>query len=375
MKLPTLLFGWLFALAIAATPTHAQFDGTQRPTLELLEEQAKGGDLEAQFQLGLQLVTAQNGDKSRKAQGALWIQKAAKGGHAKAMHVLAALYEEGVGVAQDEQQSFSWNVKAAEKGIVEAQTGVALAYLTGKGVEKDPASAAEWAQKSAAQGHPGGQAMWGSMLMNGEGTPKNAAKGAVWFLRSAKQNHPFAQRQLAYAYYTGNGVPMDYKRCEAWYRRAIVSGADPWAMNDLAWFLSTCPDESFHKGPEAVALAKKAVRLLQDSEGAQRHEIIDTMAAALARSGQFSEAIVWQRRCVQLLAEDKDVTPEGRKKLETEFSTRLDLYKAKKTYADEPAKPEKKGELMPEDDVLDGPVDRNAAQPEPRTTAPKKKAP
>jgi TPR repeat protein len=375
MNTQRFFLAWFVACIFALT-AHAQFDRLGDAVGDSLKEQAEAGDAEAQFQLGLRLVLGRGGDKASKAQGALWIQKAAKQDHAKAMNVLGALYDEGVGVAKDPKLSLQWFQKAADKGVPDAQTRVALAYLQGAaGIEKDESIAAEWALKAAQQGHAPAQSLYGSMLVRGEGTPKNPAKAAVWFLKAADQDHGYAQRQLAYLYYTGNGVPIDYARCEAWYRRAAADEDDVWAKNDLAWFLATCPDDKFHNGREAVEIAKSAVKLLQETTGEQRHEIIDTMAAALARSGQFAEALLWQRRCVQLLKDDKDLPDEERTKLNDEFAGRLKLYQEKKAYSDEPAKADKKAEPLRNDHVLDGPArgPRKPGQAEPADPAPKKK--
>jgi TPR repeat protein len=357
---------WLVLMLAACMPAaqvKAQFG--QIPDLigESLKEQADNGDAEAQFQLGLRLVTGQSDDKTSKAQGAAWIQKAAKQGHEKAMHVLGTLYEEGIGVAEDFKLAAQWHEKAAEKGLAEAQLSLALLYDQGKGVEQDASIAAEWAMKSASQGHAPAQALYGLKLVRGDGTPKNASKAAVWFLKSAKQGNGFAQRQLAYLYYTGNGVKLDYARCEAWYRRAVQNENDVWAKNDLAWFLSTCPDDGFHKGEEAVSIAKAAIKQVQAETGEQRHEMIDTMAAALARNGQFGEAVLWQRRSLALLKEDGSVSDEERKQLMQEFEERLNLYTGKKPYADKPTEPETQAEPLHNDDVLDGGNDEPTPPP------------
>ncbi len=347
----------LLALVImAASPLrlNAQF-GFGDAIAQELKEKAESGDAEAQFQFGLRSISGKEDDKRSAAQGAAWIQKAAKQDHVKAMTVLAELYEKGIGVGQDFKQAANWYRKAAEKGVPEAQTSLALLYAQGAGVEKDGAKAVEWVRKAADQNHAPAQALYGSMLVRGDGSPKNASKAAVWFLRAANQDNPFAQRQLAYLYYTGEGVPVDYARCEAWYRRAVGFGRDPMAFNDLAWFLSTCPDSKFHNGKEAAELARTAVKMIEDNTGEQRHEVIDTMAAALARCGQFTEALVWQKRCLSLLKDDKVTEAPERKKLEDEFNLRLKLYTDKKAYSEKPATPEKIGEPLPNDRVLDEP--------------------
>ena len=344
-------------------PVRAQLDRV--PVEDLgLRKLAESGDAEAQFQLGLRLVRGEGVAKANPTEGALWLEKAAKQDNEKAMHVLAALYAVGEGVEKSQAKFIQWEQKAADKGLPEAQLGLAQAYDLGEGVEKDASLGAEWAIKAADQGMPEAQAYYAAKLSHGDGVPKSPAKAALWFLKAARQDNSAAQRQLAYLYYTGSGVPVDYKRCEAWYRRAARNEQDPWANNDLAWFLSTCPDKEFLNGQEAIGIAKKAIRFLQDTRGEQRHEMLDTMAAALARNGQFAEAALWQRRCITLLKEDKDLPPAENSKLAKEFDARLKLYSAQKAYSDTPSKPEGKAAPLLNDNILDDP--EGASRPNPQ---------
>ncbi|MBL9143447.1 MAG: sel1 repeat family protein [Verrucomicrobiaceae bacterium] len=368
-----LLIAIVMVLGGLSLEVKAQFGQFGDVAGDNLKAEAEDGDAEAQFQYGLRLLTGQGGEKVSKAQGAAWIQKAAKQDHDKAMHILGILYEEGEGLGQDFKKAAEWQLRASEKGLAEAQMRLALLYDQGKGVEKDEAAAAEWAMQAATQGHPPAQALYGLKLVRGDGVPKNSAKAAIWFLRAAQQENGFAQRQLAYLYYTGNGVPVDYARCEAWYRRAAANEEDVWALNDLAWFLATCPEDKYHKGDEAVTIAKAAVKTLQANEGEQRHEMVDTMAAALARSGKFGEAVVWQKRCLSLLKEDAALPPEERTKLQKEFEERLKLYSERKPYIDKPAPPESKGEPLPSDDVLNANPSKRGNGPSPTAPVPGKK--
>jgi TPR repeat protein len=341
------LFG-LFVL-----PVSAQEPGREEmeAVLQALQRQAESGDTEAQFQLGLRMVTS--AEQGKHKIGAAWIQKAANADHEKAMHVLGSLYEEGQGVTKSIPDAIKWHEKAADKGMAESMLSLAMIYDQGQGVEKDDSQAAEWAMRSAEAGHPPGQALYAFKMLRGSGTPKSPARAAVWFLKAAQQGNGFSQRQLANLYFTGNGVPVDYARCEAWYRRAAKNPDDPWALNDLAWFLCTCPEEKYHDSEESIAIAKAAIKTLEALQGQQRHEMIDTMAAALARAGKYTEALLWQRRCVALLKEDKELEDEERQKLEAEFNGRVKLYTEKKAYADKPAQPEKPGEPLPNDRILE----------------------
>lgn len=59
------------------------------------------------------------------------------------------------------------------------------------------------------------------------------------------------------------------------------------AINRLAWVLATCPDDSVRNGPKAVELAQRAEQLTHGRDPV----VLDTLAAAHAEAGQFSEAL------------------------------------------------------------------------------------
>ncbi len=357
----------LFSLLLAATLPLTAGAQNQPPGFDFgrggafedgLRAQAETGDAEAQFQLGIRLAIGE-GVKKNPLEGIRWLEKAAGGGHTKAMHALGALYEEGQGVDQSYEKAASWYEKAAAADLPDAQFSLAMLHQNGRGVKKDPVKATELAQKAASKGFSPAQAFYASKLVNGDGVDKNPAKAALWFLKAAKQDHPYAQRQLAYLYYGGNGVPVDYERCLAWYRRAVSVSQDPWAKNDLAWFLATCPEKRYHNGSQAAEMAKDAIMTLEMQTGEQRHEIIDTMAAALARNGQFSEAMVWQKRSLKLLEQDKDITDEERAKLKQEFEERLKLYQSDQAYADKPPVSSGDAEPLYNDTILE---DNNSSE-------------
>ena len=72
------------------------------------------------------------------------------------------------------------------------------------------------------------------------------------------------------------------------YRQAVdLDPNDPIALNDLAWVLTTAPQYEIRNGDEAVRFATKALELSH----ATQPEIIGTLAAAYAETGQFSKAV------------------------------------------------------------------------------------
>ncbi len=70
------------------------------------------------------------------------------------------------------------------------------------------------------------------------------------------------------------------------------------ACNNLARLLAACPLASVRNGPEAVALASRAVHL----SGGREPMFLDTLAAACAEAGRFPEALRMARQAADLAA-------------------------------------------------------------------------
>ncbi len=342
----------------------------QRVDEEELKNWADRGDADAQFELGLRMITGE-GVAKNLAEGVKSLEKAAKQKHLRAQHIMGTLYEDGVGVKKDLAKAAEWYRISADLGFALSQHSLAVMYEEGRGVKKDSAKAAEWFQKAGEQGNPPSQTAYASKLERGDGVAKSTAKAALWYLKAAQQDFIPAMTRLANMYYTGQGVPVDYRRAGAWYRRAARS-EDPWASNNLAWFLSTCPEENLHNGETAVLLARRALKLVAEmaQSDEQPYEMIDTMAAALARNGEFKEAELWQQRCLTLLKEDADLPDEDRAKLLSEFETRLTLYRKAVPFAESDPQGEEGAEPLPQDTILQ---EEGLPESAPRKkTAPKK---
>ena len=63
------------------------------------------------------------------------------------------MYQQGLGVAQDDGEAARWCRKAAEQGQTDAQFNLGGMLCDGIGVNKDLAEAERWFRKSAAQGY------------------------------------------------------------------------------------------------------------------------------------------------------------------------------------------------------------------------------
>ena len=77
----------------------------------------------------------------------------AEQGDAGAQATLGAMYEKGLGVAQDNAEAMKWYRKAAEQGYALAQNNLGAMYHNGKGVPQDYVDALMWFNLAVAQGN------------------------------------------------------------------------------------------------------------------------------------------------------------------------------------------------------------------------------
>jgi tetratricopeptide (TPR) repeat protein len=94
------------------------------------------------------------------------------------------------------------------------------------------------------------------------------------------------------------------------------------ALNDLAWNLSTCPDESLRDGTRAVTVAERACELT----GYKETVIMGTLAAADAEAGRFDEAAQMARKAIA------NAHSKGERALEQKNRELLQLYLAHQAY-------------------------------------------
>jgi len=114
---------------------------------------AKNGDNNAQYEVGLRYLQGNDGYEHDVPQGINWLKKAAKNNNIEASAKLGMLYYKGQDVDKDYQRAAKWLSKAAENGDAESQYIMGSLYKEGLGVEKNSATAVKWYRKAANQGH------------------------------------------------------------------------------------------------------------------------------------------------------------------------------------------------------------------------------
>ena len=126
--------------------------------IKITIEQAKAGDAEGQFYLGMWHLWGYNpGDiepiPEDKIEAMNLFRKAAEQGHIDAHTFLGDMYFFGEGVPQDYAEAVKWYRKVAEQGDDVAQFKLGEMYKEEKGVPKDMTEATKWIRKAAQQGH------------------------------------------------------------------------------------------------------------------------------------------------------------------------------------------------------------------------------
>jgi WD40 repeat protein/tetratricopeptide (TPR) repeat protein len=94
------------------------------------------------------------------------------------------------------------------------------------------------------------------------------------------------------------------------------------ALNDLAWLQVTCPEVQLRDGSKAVGAANKACELTEFNN----HEHLSTLAAAYSEVEDYTAAVKYQKKAIELLPEDNS------KELHSNYEARLKLYESGKPY-------------------------------------------
>lgn len=247
---------------------NSQYDNIEISELKELFEQARFGDLNAQFYLGKAYAKGKDVPQDYK-EAVKWYRKAAEQGNASAQNNLGFAYAKGKGVPQDYKEAVKWYRKAAEQGEASAQYNLGLAYAKGDGIQQDYKGAVKWYRKAAEQGHSDAQWNLGYAYYHGKGLHKDCDEALKWHKKSAEQGNVCGQYYLS-GVYRSYGTKEDNKTAVKWLMMAAEKGFAP-AQYALA--------ESYAEGvgvkqnyTEAIKWFKKAAEQgYDDAESRLKH--------------------------------------------------------------------------------------------------------
>jgi len=148
----------------------------------------------------------------------------AKSGHVSAQYYLAVMFDSGVGVEEDHEQSAMWYEKAAKKGHTDAQYNLAIAYATGEGITQNIKKSIYWMKKSALQGNINSQYNLGLIYIMGKGVKINMEEGVHWWRLAAISGDSTAQYNLGMMYLEGKGVEADICEATRWWQISADNG-------------------------------------------------------------------------------------------------------------------------------------------------------
>ena len=272
----------------------------------LLTSLADAGDASAMEHLAGHIRAQQTQPK----RAAVWYRKAFAAGNSNALVALAYMHLRGELQGQDALATANRLLQeAALAGSSAAMTRLAHHYMSGTGLPLDYAKALSWFLRASALGDANADVGLG-YLVDAELVDDSELQPAeYWYRRAAMANS--VEGQLRWArWLLANG---EIRQATTWFA-AAANQNHAQGHNDLAWLLATQRNAALRNGSRALSHARLAVQ----AEASVGH--LDTLAAALAETGQFEQAVATQQRAIAAVASDNP-------RLETELQQRLDHYR------------------------------------------------
>lgn len=141
---------------------------------------------------------------------------------------MAQDYEQGVTAFQSgdfETALKNW-MPLAEAGDAEAQRNIGIMFQQGLGVPQNDLQAAEWYRLAAEQGHARAQQNLGVLYEKGIGVPQDYAEAAKWYRMAAEGGNIIAKINLGILNEQGvPGLPLNVVLAHMWFNLAGAQGS------------------------------------------------------------------------------------------------------------------------------------------------------
>lgn len=139
------------------------------------------------------------------------------------------------------------------------------------------------------------------------------------YQKSIRQNRGYAEPYLNLG--ALEKTRSNYKKAISYYEKALALEPNfVAANNDLGWILATCADSSARDPERAMKYATRACQITRLKDA----NTLDTLAAALAATGKFDDAV---KRIEQAIGLSNESSKE-------QMTIRKNLYVAKQNYVD-----------------------------------------
>ena len=291
----------------------------QKQAMQVLQDAAGNGVALAQSTLGW--IYGRNTDSAADRAVALrWLEAAAAQGDGYALVLLSSLLGDEAWPEYDAKRSGELLFRAAELRQPGAVARLARTHLQHD--RQSPEAVRTRALLDAEIGlqNVGVMLFVGLGYLEGELFERDARRAFSLIEQAGESNYLPARLWMAQCLARGLGAPVDSSRSEAifeWMRdHAGVSN-----LNNFAWSLAVSRSQWLRDGERAVRIMDE---LLQHPEN-RRAMYLDTLAAAYAEVGRFSDAANTQQAAIELAGTSELARNPS-------YLQRLALYRSGKPY-------------------------------------------
>ena len=209
----------------------------------------------------------------------------------------------------------SWITEQAETGNAQAQLMLGEAYSDYSLPKPDRDKARHWFELAANQNIVEGKYRLAVLYLKNS---ENAQQAVNLLSEAAEQQHAPSNLKLATLYDEGEHVDQSMDTAIKFYAQASDLG-NLQARNKLAWIFATSSSERNRDANKALELVKPLAYLFDT------WPYLETLAAALAETGNYSNAVSVQQKAIVRAENETDPAILAR------LNRSMNLYKAEKT--------------------------------------------
>lgn len=209
----------------------------------------------------------------------------------------------------------AWIIAQAQAGNAQAQLMLGKAYSDYSTPKPDPKKAMYWFGLAANQKMVEGKYRLAQLYLQNS---QKIQQAISLLTEAAEQQHAPSTLKLATMYDKGTHVDQSIDTAMQLYEQASNLGSLQ-ARNKLAWIFATSSSEQYRNGNKALELVKPLAYLFDT------WPYLETLAAALAETGNYSNAVTVQQKAIARAENETD--PD----ILAQLNRGLDLYKAEKT--------------------------------------------